>query len=789
MFLRILKKDLKRKKAMNFILFVFVFICALFLSASVTNLMRSNNALQKFADMSKTADYYIWMGIDQPEFEKWIKNNERITDYEVISFIRIDAENIAFAGKKASVSVNSLPHLSTPSEKYNLVFDENDNRITSVKKGKIAIPRTIADKNNVKQGDTIDITIEGMHKKFTIAHILKDYVFGSDYMSISRCIVNQSDYDEFESLPRRIVTSVWSLKTDDINKLINDKNHQDFIIGYEFDAETVSMIYHLEKITSVVMLIISAMLIVIAMSLLRFTIRFSIEDDFREIGVMKAIGLKNDSVRWVYLIKYFAITLVGAAAGAVCMLPLANLLSADLSKQIVLREGNEIYAVCVCSAAGILGLVMLFSWLATGRIKKMTAIQAIREGSSGERFRGKGIMRLRGHKRVSVPLFMAVNDILSGLRNYIVIFLALVAGLQMILLPFNALTTLKDGDILRYFVMSPADIYSDIPAEATESLALDRDFEKIVSIANQMEREYADYGIDVNVNIGLQFSAQIYTTDQYDQIGIQAFKQTNGKIVDIDYMTGTVPILPNEIAMTNICMEKLGVSLGDSVHMVFGDDDKEYIITAGFESMSNGGESIVLSPDIYPNMLYCGGILPAQFIFNNREDIQGQTAALRTAKPELEYYTPDETVRQTLKSTVDGMEQMINTLTVIALGIIALVTFLICYTLLTRDKSSIALLKSIGFSKQSIRLWQIIRIVIVTLISDIAGVGLSFVLNPFVTQQTFGMMGAVSVPTKIDTVSVFGIYPALFLGVTTLVAIISAHSVNRVDMRNVGNLE
>jgi len=495
----------------------------------------------------------------------------------------------------------------------------------------------------------------------------------------------------------------------------------------------------------------------------------------------------------LYLVKYLSIAVVGAVLGGLGTMPFAELLIVDLAKRIVLIEGSEIYVICTVCAVFVVGLVMLFCWQATSRIHKVTAIQAIREGSSGERFRRKGVLRLRGGRRGSVALFMALNDILAGLRNYIIIFLALMAGLQLILLPFNALTTLKHGDIVEYFVTSKGDCYSgevfnDISKMDSDFVA-NPDFDKLVARMKEMENDYAEKGVNVSVNRGVALMVQVYVSDLYDQIPIQAIIETNGKPVSVNYLTGTPPQLHNEIAVTNISMDKLGVTLGDSVHLVFGEDDREYIITASFESMMNGGESIILSPEIRPDMMYCIGVMAIQYVFHDRENIPDQIEALIAIESELTIFSPEELVNEFLLSSIMGLEQMINILTIIALCIIALVAFLISNTLMTRDKGSIALLKSIGFSKGSLRIWQTMRIVIVALAADIAGVALSFALNPTVTRMTFGIMGAVGVPTKIDAISVFGLFPALFLATTTLAALLAAHSVNLVDMRNVGNLE
>jgi len=49
MFINILKKDLKRKKVMNGVLFMFITLCTVFLASSVSNLFTTTNAWEALA--------------------------------------------------------------------------------------------------------------------------------------------------------------------------------------------------------------------------------------------------------------------------------------------------------------------------------------------------------------------------------------------------------------------------------------------------------------------------------------------------------------------------------------------------------------------------------------------------------------------------------------------------------------------------------------------------------------------------------------------------------------------
>ena len=57
-----------------------------------------------------------------------------------------------------------------------------------------------------------------------------------------------------------------------------------------------------------VILLISALVIAVAFLCIRFTLLAKIEEDYREIGVMKAIGLRVSDIKKIYLVQYAAIS-------------------------------------------------------------------------------------------------------------------------------------------------------------------------------------------------------------------------------------------------------------------------------------------------------------------------------------------------------------------------------------------------------------------------------------------------------------------------------------------------
>lgn len=58
----------------------------------------------------------------------------------------------------------------------------------------------------------------------------------------------------------------------------------------------------------------------IAMLCIRFTIITSMEEDYREIGVMKAIGIHNKDIQKLYITKYIVISAGGCICGYILSL-------------------------------------------------------------------------------------------------------------------------------------------------------------------------------------------------------------------------------------------------------------------------------------------------------------------------------------------------------------------------------------------------------------------------------------------------------------------------------------
>ena len=73
MYLRILKKDMKRKKTMNVILLLFVVLATMFSASSINNIIAVTGGIDSYLDKAGIGDYVIIASKDNGE-------NNAITD-------------------------------------------------------------------------------------------------------------------------------------------------------------------------------------------------------------------------------------------------------------------------------------------------------------------------------------------------------------------------------------------------------------------------------------------------------------------------------------------------------------------------------------------------------------------------------------------------------------------------------------------------------------------------------------------------------------------------------------
>jgi len=223
------------------------------------------------------------------------------------------------------------------------------------------------------------------------------------------------------------------------------------------DRAFMEFCYIFDMIVVGLLLVVSIILIAIAFVVLRFTISFTLSEEFREIGVMKAIGIGNFKIRGLYLVKYMGLSVIGAIIGFALSFPFGEMLMSVSSQSIIVGNQSPILINVFCTVL-VIAVILLFCYGCTGKVKKMTPIDAIRNGQTGERFRKKSLMSL-GKSKLPVTPFLALNDIVSSPKRYGIISLTFFLCLSLLLILSATVSTMSSDSLATTFGWADCDIY------------------------------------------------------------------------------------------------------------------------------------------------------------------------------------------------------------------------------------------------------------------------------------------------------------------------------------------
>lgn len=783
MYLTILKKDITRKKTMNVILLIFITLAATFIASSANNLFTVSNALDRFFAKADMPDY--WFAVtntpDIEKFEEFAKeNNYR---YHISRLIQIEPKNILINDEKFEY-YNTVA-LSTINSGIK-IFDKDNEELTGINDGDIYVPYVIfqSQENDFYEGGKISVKQNGVEKEFTLKGYSKDALFGSEMVGMTRFLVSEKDAALFDHEHAAVCSSV-EVYTKDTSYL--DKFHS---LGtneiMSVDHSMMEMMYFMDMLMASILLVVSVCLILISMVILRFIIHFTITEEYREIGVMKAIGIKNSGIRGLYITKYLMISVIGTTAGLILSIPFSKLMLHDVSEKIIL-SGEDHILLNIGAAVFAGTTVVLFSYFCTRKIRRFSPIDAIHNGETGERFRRKGMLRLGRFHMPPVP-FMALNDICSGIKSYVSMILIFILGTLLVILPVNTINTLRSDDLITLFNMTKSD---HVISKELFFLPSEDNLTKTEDQLAEVREMLAAHGIEADVFQEIIFRSNVSKGDKLTNS--ISFQGRGGVTTDqYAYIEGTPPQNVHEVALSHITADQIDAKIGDDVKIKLGQTTKTYTVSAINQGMNNMGEAVRFHPDEQLDYHYAAGSFGIQVNYKDspdKETLAARKTLLEQQYPDANIYSPGEYISYMIGNVAEQLDSMKTLILTIILSINILVAVLMVKSFITKEKSEIALLKAIGFKNNPLISIQTLRIGFVLLLSVIIGTLISSPLSSLIITPIFNMMGAHSIEYEIRAVEVYAVFPLIMLAATACAAFLSAQGLRNISSSEISGIE
>ena len=765
MYFSILKKDLKRKKTMNCILLLFVILSVMFAASSVNNIIAIGTGLDSYFEKAGLTDlFYIVSYDDQGGCELYDKvlENDKVSDVRKEDCIFITSDCFKRDGKKLYDFTNTAFVLSVDNTKINF-FDKDNEIIKSVEKGKVYITNSLAKKAELTVGDRISFEMDGTKKELEFAGILKDAFLGSEMMQNYRFLMNNEDYDEIlenESIYSKSRGAVLYVSSEQPEEVLTDTAETPNI-RFSCDKQMVKTSDIMALIIAAVVLVVSLCLILISFVVLKFTIGFTIAEEFREIGVMKAIGLKNSSIRALYLVKYFGISIVGAIIGFILSLPFSKALISSVSADMVLENDGKLITGLLSTAVVVM-IIMLFSHRSTAKIKKLSPIDAVRNGQTGERFGRRGLMSL-SKSRLGTHPFMAANDVLSSPKQYGIITLVFMLCTLLVMILSATATTLMSEDTVELLAVTKTDVYI---SDTVRELDIIYGKKTAKEQKEEIEKELKENGMEADVSIELWYKIPADVNGEKFQITM--LQNVDADMEDYVYTQGYPPRNEHEIALSGILAKKMGLELGDKVKLTVDGKEDEYLLTALYQSFNNLGESgrFYKTLNIPDNSSSSAFAFQADF----KDDIDREELERRIDRIS-ELFECKVFDASGFVNDCTGVSQTLgdvkNYLLILSMLIIILISVLMERSFISKEKSEIALLKAMGFKSRDVMITHTLRFMITGIIAVAAAAALCIPLTHLSMDPIFAIMGTdASIKYTLDKLEIFAVIPLMIISAT-----------------------
>ena len=730
------------------------------------------------------------------DINELLDSTESVKSYKVQKLLYLGQNDIRFNDEKEG-RIEEGTIIIHGDENLTVNFFLDDNSILKeVKEGEIYLNGTYAEKYGLKKGDKITIDKYG-HFEFVFAGSVKDAMFGSSGNSIFRCIVNEKDFEKIYA--NDLAKQLWSgkfiyVETDNPQSVIDEVFPKaGNAVNAALGRDDVKLSYVFDMIVTGIIIVVSVILIAVAFMVLRFSISFTLSEELREIGVMKAIGVSNGRIRGLYIVKYVAMAVVGALVGFGLSFPFGDLLMSISSKSIILGGTNPAYINVICSII-VVGIITLFCYGCTRKVNTLAPIDAIRNGQTGERFRKKSVMSLSKSK-MNETSFLALNDIVSSPKRFVTVTLTFFLCITLILMLSTTINTMKDGSLVKCFGTAEGHI------GITESDAIEFLCEggKELSEARleEVEKLLEEKGMPADCSKEYMFTFPLEFGEgenKSQSFGVTCYQGLGTTMDEYEYTKGTAPQHTNEIAITKKLAKVWGADIGDTVTVKTLNGDKRYIITAFMQIMNGNGECLRFHTDEEISFAEATGSVMAIIVkFKDNpsaKEIERRVEIINNLG--LDYADAQSMKEFAIDAigVVDTLDTVQKFIIIVTIVLVAMLTILLEMSFITKEKKEIALMKATGMTNGKIYAYHTLRFVFVGVVAVLLGWIMALPMTHLCIDPVFKMMGMeLAVDYNINPLEMFLIYPAIVLATTTLSAFLTSLMTKKIKPADTASIE
>lgn len=705
MYTRMIRNDLVRNKLISVVTTLFITAAATLIGLVALLTVNLSDSIDGLMEQTKVADFLQMHAgdIDEQRLARFAETNENVKQFQVVEFLNIPGAQIQIGENTLADSAQDNG-LATQSPYFDYMLDL-DGQVIHPKDGELYVPIGYMRDGTAAVGDKAVIA----GKAFTVAGFLRDGQMNSPMASSKRFLVSEADYQSLVDAGTLEYLIEFLLL--DASKM-NDFETAYADAGLENNGPTgTKSLFKLinglsDGIMIAVILLVGMLIVVIAFMCIRFTLLTKIEEDYREIGTMKAIGLRVADIQTIYLAKYALLAFIGCLLGVI----LAIVASEPLLENIRFYMGESQYSgisvlVAVLGSVLVFLLIMGYVRLLLRRFKRISAATAIRTGGTEEKSKRSRLFSLHKNGLLPATVFLGIKDVFSRTKLYMTMLIVLLLSTFIMIVPLNTHYTISDPSFIKQIGFGEMDVLVSM-YQSLEPVEREHEVEEYLD-DNEMVASYA------------KIVSKSFKVKQADGTEEKLVVELGDhEAFSVDYMKGRAPKETNEIALSSINADEFKKQVGDTLVLICEDGEKEFTVTGIYSNIFNGGKTAkaAFSDDAALTM-WLNYYVKLDDTANLDEAAADISQGLSFAKvSDVHKYREDffGPTQQSLKLAAGIACGM-------ALFITGLITLLFMKLLIAKDRGAIAMLKAVGFTNKDIAAQYMTSGLFILLIGIIGG--------------------------------------------------------------------
>lgn len=591
----LLKNDFRKNMGKNLILLLFMTLSA---AIAVSVCLMLTQLFSSLTDLYETAKppHFLQMHkgeLEQADIDAFNGGWPEIEHWQTVPMIDVHGEELSVESSEDRAFDLSSCRLDISLVRQNRFYDvllDGRRQPVAVQPGEIGVPVILLEQFDIRIGDTVILQSGDTRKRFTVASYVYDAQMNSTLCSSTRFLLNDADFEELSGRTgeTEYLIEAWFTDASFASEYQTAYEQNEPELPKDGQAVTYTVIFLLsamtDMMTAAVFLLAGGVLLFLAILCLRYCLLAELEEDAREIGTMKAIGVSPKGIRELYLGKIRILTAAGCVAGFLTALLFSGFLTSRMNRTFGQQSpGPLCYIAALAADALVFLLVMLSARKLLNVLNGANAVDLlVTETGFGKKRLAKDGMSRAG--RLPVDFWIGFHE--AG-RGYGMIFVLTLCLAFLMATPFRMAETMADEEFVTYMGSPVCDVLLEV--EQGGGLA-----ERKADAERFLERETergAVRSYESRKRIRLQArNAQGELTGIHADTGYGAGS-------GLRYLSGCAPQTEYEIALSALIAEELELEAGGVLTLMINGKPETYIVSGVYQDVTSGGRTAKIAAE------------------------------------------------------------------------------------------------------------------------------------------------------------------------------------------------